>query len=212
MQPTFRELYELLRANVPTETWWPADTDFEIIVGAILTQNTTWTSVMVAIENLRSQGLLEPECLITADIELVREWIRPSGYLNVKSGYLMNVTQWFIERGEAAHDVPTDELRAELLDLRGVGPETADSILLYVYRRPVFIMDAYAQRMLAAVGHDVPKGYEAAKRALRPHIDAADFTADEQAHFHGLIVDAGKLARKAGGWDVFYAQLLDQSS
>nr|WP_255549457.1 hypothetical protein [Corynebacterium sp. TAE3-ERU12] len=172
-----------------------------------MTQNTQWERVEEAIDNLVEAGLLDPQAVIDADTAVLAEAIRPSGYYNTKTGYLKEVSRWFIDRDAAARELGTDELREELLSIRGVGPETADDILLYVYQRPVFIYDRYGLRLLEAAGFGTYANYNQAKKALDLEVDKAGFSAAELAHFHGLIVDAGKDARRLGGWDVAYPLL-----
>lgn len=202
-----RGLFELLEAQVPAGVWWPGESRFEIALGAVLTQNTAWVNVEAVITNLSEAGLLNPQRLLAADDEIVKRLIRPAGYFNTKTGYLKNLTTWWIENDQQAQALPTAELRTELLGIRGVGEETADDLLLYVYQRPVFIYDLYARRLLAAAGFGEYTTYAAAKRALDPLVDQAGFTVSEAARFHGLIVDAGKLATRLGGWEQAYPLL-----
>lgn len=202
-----RALFELLEAQVPAGVWWPGRSRFEIALGAVLTQNTAWSNVETAITNLSDAGLLDPERLLTAEDDVVRDLIRPSGYFNTKTRYLKSLTAWWLERDHAARSLTTPQLRTELLSIRGVGDETADDLLLYIYERPVFIYDLYARRLLAAAGYGNYGTYVAAKKALDPLVDKAHFTVAELAKFHGLIVDAGKAANRLGGWDAAYPLL-----
>lgn len=195
--PNLRRIFNDLRGRLDAGHWWPADTDFEIIAGAVLTQNTAWTNVERALANLRAASLLDPATLVKADREEVATAIRPSGFFRTKTDYLLAATAWFLSHGRAAEELPTDQLRTQLLAIRGVGEETADDILLYVYHRPVFIYDAYARRLLEAEGLGVFKTYRQAKRALDPLVAESDFSAAELALFHGLIVEDGKRRRRA---------------
>jgi len=204
---SFRQLYELLDGAVDPGTWWPADTDFEIGVGAILTQNTAWVNVEQALAALRSHRLLTPVGIAAVDIEGLKDLIRPAGFMNAKAAYLKNYTTWYLANYTSAAELPTDQLRKNLMRVRGIGPETADVLLLYVYDRPVFIWDSYARQFLAAAGYQPPNGYEATRRALSDIMDEATFTTAEQQRFHGLIVEAGKLATLAGGWDRYWPEL-----
>ncbi|OKL47896.1 hypothetical protein BSR29_05255 [Boudabousia liubingyangii] len=197
----FREIFTRLEARVPMEVWWPGESDFEIMVGAILTQNTAWTNVEYALANLKSENLMDPQALLDCSTEQLVELIRPAGYFNAKAKYLKNLCTWVLANPNAA-DLPTPELRKSLLSVAGVGPETADDLLLYVYQRPVFIFDTYARRMLEAAGYDVPKSYEGARQALQHHADLAGFDTAQQAKLHGLIVDGGKRARTEGWQDL----------
>ncbi|MDC4232346.1 deoxyribonuclease [Actinomyces sp. B33] len=199
-----RGLYDLLVDAFEIEEWWPADTDFEMMVGAVLTQNTAWTNVETSLSALRDTGLLDPAALLACPQDVLADLIRPSGSYNQKAGYLRALASWAIEKGDAARLMSTAELRDDLMGVRGVGPETADDILLYVYGRPVFIFDAYARRLLKAAGFPVATTYEATRRLLAPAVDEAGLTASEHGRLHGLIVAAGKHAR-AHGWESILA-------
>lgn len=187
--------------------WWPAETDFEIGVGAILTQNTSWTNVEYAIAALRQHKALTPDGLLALEDAHLTRLIRPAGFMNAKTTYLRHYTVWYQRHYDSAAQLPTDQLRDHLLTVRGIGPETADVLALYVYQRPVFIWDTYARRLLATAGYVTPPGYEAARRALTDTMLEAGFTAVEQQRFHGLIVEAGKAATAAGGWDTYWHHL-----
>ncbi|HIY86297.1 MAG TPA: deoxyribonuclease [Candidatus Yaniella excrementavium] len=206
-QLTFRQLYQLLDEHVQPGTWWPADTDFEIGVGAILTQNTAWINVEQAIAALKRTDQLSPEGIARVDVDELRGLIRPAGFMNAKATYLKNFATWFLTNHETAHLVETNPLRTNLLEVKGVGPETADDMLLYTYDRPVFIWDTYARRMLATAGYVLPKGYEPTRRAFSSCVRDADFSVHELQRFHGLIVEAGKHATAAGGWDTYWQHL-----
>ncbi|WP_216404298.1 endonuclease III domain-containing protein [Arcanobacterium phocae] len=208
MSHTMRELFELLEQQIPAGTWWPGESRFEIVIGAVLTQNTSWHNVESAIDNLREAGMLSPERLLAASDETVASLIRPCGYYNTKTRYLKELTSWFIERDQHTEHLSTPQLREELLRIRGVGEETADDLLLYIYDRPVFIYDLYARRLLAAAGYGEYRNYTVAKRTLDPLIEHSQFTTAELAKFHGLIVDGGKRARQLGGWERAYPLLV----
>lgn len=210
-QLTFRQLYQLLDAHIDPGTWWPAETDFEIGVGAILIQNTAWINVDQAIGALRQTRQLSPEGIATVDVDELKGLIRPAGFMNAKALYLKNYATWFLANHETAHLVETTTLRSNLLDVKGVGPETADDMLLYTYDRPVFIWDTYARRLLAAASYVLPKGYEPTRRAFTPLVLDAEFSVAELQRFHGLIVEAGKQATAAGGWDTYWQQLQPQA-
>ncbi len=144
----YRRLY---RAFGP-QGWWPGDTPFEIAVGAILTQNTNWRNVERAIDNLRRHGILTPEGLCSARIDRLSFLIRPSGYFNIKAKRLKNFMSFiFANYGGKIEDLKGREaevIRRELLEVKGIGPETADSIMLYALDYPVFVVDAYTRRIL----------------------------------------------------------------
>ena len=197
------EIRRRLSARVTPGVWWPAESDFEIMAGAVLTQNTNWTNVERALDNLRDADVLSAESVVGTPTGDLAGLIRPAGYYNIKAVYLKELSSWVVDHGEPAARLDTADLRRELLTVKGVGPETADDILLYVYNRPVFIFDLYARRMLTAAGYRVPGGYESARRALAPVLGVDALPAHEHKHLHGLIVDAGKIARSCG-----WAQLL----
>ncbi len=146
----FRILYE---AHGPRR-WWPAETPFEVMVGAILVQNTAWSNVEKAIANLRDNRCLDAERLATMPPERLAQWIRPSGYFNIKSRRLQNYCRWYLGQGgvDKLAQLETAELRRALLAVNGVGPETADDILLYAFQRPVFVIDAYTRRLFGRLG------------------------------------------------------------
>jgi endonuclease III related protein len=132
--------------------WWPAETRFEVIVGAYLTQNTAWTNVERTLASLRAARLLSVEGIREVSLARLRRLIRPSGYFRQKSTRLKTFVAFLDKKYGGSLDQlfaqPTDKLRAELLSLNGVGPETADSILLYAGNYPVFVVDAYTRRIL----------------------------------------------------------------
>ena len=150
--PSLHFLYRcLLRAFGP-QGWWPADSPFEMMVGAILTQATSWHNAERAIERLKREGALAPRRVLAMPRARLERTIRPAGYFRQKARRLRALTSWYIKRyaGSARRMFRTScqLLRDELLDLHGIGPETADSILLYAGNQPVFVVDAYTTRVL----------------------------------------------------------------
>jgi len=149
------EIYEHLFRAFGPQDWWPGETRFEIIVGAILTQNTNWANVAKAIANLKGAKCLEPDTLHAMDTAELERLIRPAGYFRLKAKRLRNFTQWLLDnyqgRLDAIDAIETRRLREELLGISGIGPETADSVLLYALDRPVFVVDTYTARV--AVRH-----------------------------------------------------------
>jgi len=137
--------------------WWPAETQFEVIVGAYLTQNTAWTNVERALGNLRAAGALGVEAIRKMRLSKLERLIRPSGYFRQKAARLKTFIAFLDQQYggslECMFSEPTEKLREELLSLNGVGPETADSILLYAGNHPVFVVDAYTRRILER--HDI---------------------------------------------------------
>lgn len=149
--------YYALAGEWGPQHWWPAETPFEVIVGAYLTQNTSWNNVELAILNLRAAGALSVCGIRQASLEDIERLIRPAGYFRQKSKRLKTFIAYLDRRYQGSLDrmfqQSTERLRAELLDLNGVGPETADSILLYAGNHPIFVVDAYTRRILDR--HDI---------------------------------------------------------
>ena len=188
------EIYKLLFDTFGPQHWWPGETPFEIIIGAILTQNTSWSNVEKAIKNLKSTGSLSAEKLRDMNPSQLAELIRPAGYFNVKAKRLKNFIDWFFEnyKGKLSNfeNVNTDRLRTELLEVKGIGRETADSILLYALNRPVFVVDAYTARIATRHGLIEPGAdYE----QLR-YLFESNLPQDVQLYneFHALLVRTGK--------------------
>lgn len=182
---------KLLHAHGP-QYWWPGDSPFEIMVGAVLTQNTAWTNVERAIDNLVANQALTPARILEVNEERLAEWLRPSGYFNIKARRLRNFCRWYLDAGEypelARWD--THELRTALLAINGVGPETADDMLLYAFARPVFVIDAYTRRLFARLGFiRGDESYEPLRQAVEQALgpDVALFN-----EYHALIVAQAK--------------------
>ncbi|MGB9298999.1 MAG: endonuclease III domain-containing protein [Anaerolineae bacterium] len=149
------QIFDLLRSSYGPQHWWPADSPFEVIVGAVLTQNTAWHNVAQAIANLKREGLLQPGALLRAEPDTVKAPLAPAGYYNIKYDRLTSLLRFLEGYGmdlERLRSLPLETLRAELLEVKGVGPETADSILLYALQRPVFVVDAYTRRLFSRLG------------------------------------------------------------
>jgi endonuclease-3 related protein len=195
--PTTAELlriYELLLAHFGPLHWWPAQTPFEVMVGAILTQNTAWSNVEKAIAGLKAAGLLSPQALARADMRRIKRLIRPSGYFNQKAIKLKAFVRFFMrEFGGSMERMAakeTAELRAMLLAVKGIGPETADSILLYALGKPVFMVDAYTRRAFHRLGFLPPDAdYHSTQAFFLPllPVDVALYN-----EFHAQIVYLGK--------------------
>lgn len=187
-------IYRALLSEFGHRNWWPAETPFEVMVGAVLTQNTAWTNVEKAIANLKGEGLLCSRRLLRAGEQRVARLIRPSGYFNVKATRLKALVEWFCGRAngkvETLRDAPTDALRGELLGLKGVGPETADSILLYALERPVFVVDAYTRRAFSRHGAFPPSVKYDGMRAFFEQRLPRDIALYNE--YHALIVELGK--------------------
>ena len=174
--------------------WWPAKTPFEVIVGAILTQSTSWANVERAITNLRSAHMLSPSAISAARLSRLAALVRPSGYFRQKAKKLKAFVR-FLQREHGGSlkrmfDTPTNKLREELLSVHGIGPETADSILLYAGNHPVFVVDAYTHRILGR--HGITNGkpeYENVRTLMETSLPRDPKLFNE---FHALVVNTGK--------------------
>ena len=152
-QDILLKIYKSLYDFFGPLNWWPGDTPFEIMVGAILTQNTSWSNVEKAINNLKKENLLEPRKLYRINQEELSQLIKPSGYYNIKARRLKNFINVFVNNFEGSAEKmfsgDSGELRKKLLNVNGIGPETADSILLYAGKKPFFVVDAYTKRIFS---------------------------------------------------------------
>ncbi len=187
-------IYRVLFRAFGPQGWWPGETSFEIIVGAILTQNTNWRNVERAIANLRRAGLLAPARWRGLSRGRLAALIRPAGYYNVKAvrllgflGHLQSRHRGSIRRMLA---LPPARLREELLAVKGIGPETADSILLYAAGHPFFVVDAYTRRIFSRHGFVMETDSYAALQEFFSARLPAD--ADLYGEYHALIVRLGK--------------------
>ncbi|MDD5339056.1 MAG: endonuclease [Dehalococcoidales bacterium] len=149
------DIYERLFARYGPQHWWPAETPFEVITGAILTQSAAWTNVEKAIKNLKQADALKPDALRNIPQDKLAKLIHACGYFNAKARKLKAFAEWF---GEGYNDslkrlfaVETNPLREKLLRVHGIGEETADSILLYAGNKPIFVIDAYTRRIMGRV-------------------------------------------------------------
>jgi endonuclease-3 related protein len=195
MRPPLEAYYRALLRRFGPRGWWPAETPFEVMVGAILTQNTAWTNVEKAILNLKALGLLDPRRLQEVDAATLAAALRPAGYYNVKAKRLKSFIDWFMARAggdaEKLRGADPTGLREELLEVRGIGRETADSILLYALGVPVFVVDAYTHRVLSRHGLVPEEGatYEEMQELFEKALPRDVKLYNE---FHALIVTVGK--------------------
>ncbi len=189
------EVYRRLLAARGHQGWWPGDGPFEVVVGAVLTQNTAWTNVERAIANLRAAGVLDPHRLAAIGHDALATLLRPAGYFNVKAHRLRAVNEFLLR--EAGGDVTalgsdhdTEALRARLLRVPGVGRETADSILLYALGRPVFVVDAYTRRVFGRMGLLAPEtDYDVIRAFFETRLPP---DADLFNDYHAQVVIHGK--------------------
>ena len=184
------EIYERLYAYFGPQHWWPAESPFEVVVGAVLTQNTAWANVEKAIARLKAAGLLDPAALRTLPLDDLAEYIRCSGTYRVKARRLRALLEWLGDPWEARLAGNLDQARQGLLRVEGVGEETADAILLYAVGRPSFVIDAYTRRILDRVGIEPEeRTYQGYRRLFMENIssDAALFN-----EYHALFVQLAK--------------------
>jgi len=186
------KIYQKLLKHFGKQYWWPAETRFEVIIGAILTQQTTWKNVELAIENLKDKGLIDPDSLAIAPLNHVEALIRHTGFYRQKARRIINFSQFLVTKYngslEGFFDKPTEQLRRELLSLEGIGRETADSILLYAADRLTFPIDAYTIRLCERLGIKEPK-YEALRELFESNLPKDLETYKE---LHAIIDKLGK--------------------
>jgi len=187
-------IYDLLFERFGPQHWWPGETQFEIIIGAILTQNTNWANVEKAIANLKTANALSAQALYQMNHDELAALIKPAGYFNIKAKRLKSFLTWFFnEYGgllENLEQLSTDRLREELLNIKGIGPETADSILLYTFDRPVFVVDAYTARVMTRHGLiETGCDYEQLQELFQSNL-AEDVKMFNE--YHALLVRVGK--------------------
>jgi endonuclease-3 related protein len=190
-----QDIYDLLFDRFGPQHWWPGDSPFEVIVGAILTQNTNWTNVTKAIDALKTDGLLAYDSLCAIPIELLAAKIKPCGYYNLKAKRLKNLlhlieTEYNGNLNELL-SLPLSELREILLSVKGIGPETADSIILYAAEQPIFVVDAYTYRILSRhniISEDGTDYHEMQELFM----DSLPEDRELFNEFHALIVRTGK--------------------
>lgn len=191
---TLTEIYQLLYDAFGPQHWWPGETPFEVMVGAILTQNTSWANVEKAIKNLKSADCLNPEGLNNIEPSQLAELIRPAGYYNIKAKRLKNFIDWLYENcnGDLKYleNINTEQLREDLLSIKGIGRETADSILLYALGRSVFVVDAYTARITMRHKLIEPDAdYEQLRELFESNLPSDTQLFNE---YHALLVRTGK--------------------
>ncbi len=203
-QNVYRRAYQKLHEAFGPQGWWPVNGEysknnfdiprnseerFEIIIGAILTQNTSWKNVEKALSNLRDANIRSPEKILQANKNRLAKLIRPSGYYNQKAERLKIVSRFFLEN-PSLETLPVPALREKLLSVKGIGPETADSIILYAFRKPVFVIDAYTKRIFSRLGlcskdadyHSLQDLFHANLKKDRPLFN----------EYHALLVELAK--------------------
>ncbi|MDI3534599.1 MAG: endonuclease related protein [Thermosediminibacterales bacterium] len=187
-------VFELLYKEFGPQNWWPADTPFEVVVGAVLTQFVSWRNVEQAIDALKQRGLMDPEKILKVEDEILEELLKPTRFYKQKARRLKEFCSHLVTRYngklEKMFSKEIDELRRELLGIKGIGPETADSIILYAAEKPVFVIDAYTKRIFTRLGifkDDV--NYEEMQFYFHKHLKRDVRLFNE---YHALIVTLGK--------------------
>jgi len=186
-------VYQKLFACYGPQHWWPGETQFEVTIGAILAQNVSWSNAAKAIASLKAHNLLTPHKLFKEDSVAIAHHIKPSGYYNQKAFAIQSFLQWFHRYDfsfDALNAIPTELLRKELLSIKRIGYETADSILLYALHRKVFVVDAYTKRIFTRAGFLTGnEDYMAIQAMFHEHFTGNTYDYNE---FHALIVKHGK--------------------
>jgi len=194
MREKLMDMYNRLFSFFGPQHWWPADTVLEVMIGAILTQNTNWRNVERAITNLKKRGLLSIDALYRISEHELSLEIKPAGYYNMKAKRLKNLIAHIIDNYEGELErflsLDTNSLRKELLSIKGIGPESADSILLYAAKRPIFVVDAYTYRIFQR--HNIVWDeitYDELQAIFMENLPSDEALFNE---FHALIVETGK--------------------
>ena len=180
------DIYNKLLEKLGEQNWWPAETPFEVVIGAILTQRTKWENVEMAIHNLKEHNLLDPDALTKVDTKKLESLVKCTGFYKQKAERLQIVSRYFAKNLPIS-EMPTDALRKELLSLKGIGKETADSIILYALNRPKFIIDSYTIRMCKCLG--ISGGYDRLQERFENELPQ-NLTLFKE--FHALTVKYGK--------------------
>ena len=188
------DAYDRLLETFGRQHWWPGDTPFEIAVGAILTQNTNWKNVEKALENLRESDALSVSAIDRLEQEELEELIQPAGYFRLKTKRLKNFVALIVNEFDGEFDqllaLDKESLREKLLGVNGIGPETADSIVLYAADKPIFVIDAYTSRVLKRHGWI---DYDADYFAMQEYFHSSlETDAELFNEYHALIVQVGK--------------------
>lgn len=187
------KIYDKLLNHFGNQKWWPADTRFEVIVGAILTQQTSWKNVEKSIKNLKENKVLEPKKMFNLPVNKLESLVKPSGFFKVKSKRLRSFLKFFVENYSGDLDkmfkLSLNDLRKILLSVHGIGPETCDSILLYAGDKPVFVVDAYTIRLCERYPIIKLKKYEKVRKFFEKNLPK-DVNLFKE--FHALIVELGK--------------------
>ncbi|ENN95870.1 endonuclease III [Methanocaldococcus villosus KIN24-T80] len=192
------KIYKLLLNHYGYQNWWPAESRYEVVVGVILTQNTSWKNVEKAIKNLKAKNLLDEEKILNISMNELKELIKPAGFYNIKSERLKEITSFIVNNYGSTENMylskePMKVLREKLLNVKGIGKESADSILLYALDRPSFVVDTYTKRLFNRLGILNSEDYEYIKRIFEENIPK-DLKVYKE--YHALIVEHCKTVCK----------------
>lgn len=182
------KLYERLEKEFGEQEWWPADSRFEVIVGAILTQNVSWKNVENAIANLKREGVLSPSSVLSIEDEKLHELIKPTGFYRQKGERLKRISKEILEYENLEDFLDQEDLRNELLEVKGIGPETADSIVLYSAEIPSFVIDAYTKRIMDRI-FEVGGNYQELRSLFEDELEEDLHIYQE---YHALLVELAK--------------------
>ena len=193
----YQRIYDILNTRYGPQHWWPADSSFEVMVGAVLVQNTAWKNASTAISNLHNAGLMSSSAIQQTSVDELASVIVSSGYFNIKAKRLKALCHWLEEQGGIAQlkQQRLALLRRNLLGVSGIGPETADDILLYALDKPVFVIDAYTRRLFSRLGLvQVDAAYETLQGGFEQALDGETELFNQ---YHALIVvHAKNICRK----------------
>jgi len=215
MRTLLLKIYQRLYGAYGPQYWWPGETSFEVMVGAILTQNTSWKNVEKSILRLKERGALSPEGIRGLSREELASLIRSSGYFRIKAERLKTFIDFLFDEWGGnlleMKGVPLQNLRKGLLSVKGIGPETADSILLYGIKKPIFVVDAYTKRILSRHAVISEKtSYEKVQNLFMKHLPRDEELFNE---YHALLVHLGKwVCKKVPKCDICPLKGIGQSA
>ena len=185
---SLNELFQKLEDHFGKQDWWPADNKFEIIIGAILTQNVNWGNVEKALDNLRNKNLLNPKGIVEIDQKIIEGLIKPTGFYKQKTTRIKRISKAIINKKGVENFLEQKNLRDKLLSLKGIGPETADCIVLYAAEQPTFVIDSYTKRILNRT-----EGTKGNYINLQSYFEERlNKNVELFQEFHALLVELGK--------------------
>ncbi|MFH1874537.1 MAG: endonuclease III domain-containing protein [Pseudomonadota bacterium] len=194
MKSQLKTIYNLLHREFGPQHWWPGEKAFEVMVGAILTQNTNWGNVEKAINNLKAHNLLSVKKMYETNPNTLADLIRPAGYFRVKTKRLRNFLKFYLDefQGQVAKMQLQElaDLRPKILAVNGIGPETADSMLLYALEKPIFVVDAYTKRILSR--HNLLSEEATYNEIQELFMDNLENDVQFFNEYHALLVKCGK--------------------